>query len=94
MAHLVAVDGGRERDRVGLVDELGRVHPDDDDLVAVRLLELAQLVEDVQAVDAAEGPEVEDDDLAAQVREGDVDAPGVEPAASDELGGADAGQAG
>jgi hypothetical protein len=34
------------------------VHTDDDEHVAVLLLELAQLVEDVQAVDAAEGPEI------------------------------------
>ena len=45
----------------------------------IRLLERAQLVEDVQAVDAAERPEVEQDHLAAQVREGEVPAAGVEP---------------
>src|SRR3546814_1768359 len=48
----------------------------------------SQLVQDVQAVDAAERPEVEDDDLAAQVRERDVLPAGVEPPAAHELGGA------
>ncbi|MNW52342.1 hypothetical protein D3C74_298580 [compost metagenome] len=94
VTHLVALDRGSERDRVCLVLELRGVDADDDEVVAARLLELAQLVEDVQAVDAAERPEVEDDDPAAQVRERDVAAARVEPAAPDELGGADAGQAG
>ena len=61
--------------------------PDDHQDVAVLLLELAQLVQDVQAVDAAERPEVDDDDLAAQVGQGEVAAAGVQPAAPDELGG-------
>ena len=70
VVHLVPLDGGGERVRVGLVHELRRVHADDHQHVAVLLLQLAQLVQDVQAVDAAERPEVEDDDLAAQVRQG------------------------
>ena len=48
-----------------------------------------QLVEDVEAVDAAEGPEVEDDDASAQVGERQRPAAGVEPATADELGRAD-----
>ena len=43
-----------------------------------RAFELPQLRKDVQAVDSAEGPEVEQDQLAAQVAEGER-APGVEP---------------
>src|SRR5450756_931699 len=91
VAHLVPLDGGLERDRVRLVHELGRVHPDDDEDVAVLLLEPAQLVQDMQAVDAAEGPEVEQDDLAAQVGQREVTAAGVQPAASEQLRRANAG---
>ena len=65
----VPLDRGRQRVRVALVLELRRVHADDDEHVAVLLLQRPQLVEHVQAVDAAEGPEVEQDDLAAEVAE-------------------------
>ena len=48
--------------------ELGGVHADHHQrIVAVPLLEIAQHRQDVQAVDAAVGPEVEDDDLPAKV---------------------------
>ena len=81
----------------GLVDgldgafelELRGVDADDDEFLGVLLLERAQLVEDVEAVDAAEGPEVQQDDLAAQVRQGQLLAAGVHPPAADEFGGAD-----
>ena len=76
VVHGVALDGLRQRDRVGLVHELRRVHADHDQLVGVLLLQRAQLVEDVQAVDAAEGPEVEQHEAAAQVAQRDV-APSV-----------------
>ena len=58
--------------------ELGRVHADDDQLVLVLLLELGQVGEDVVAVDAAEGPEIQQHDLPFEV--GDLDRLiGVEP---------------
>ena len=61
--------------------ELGGVDADDDQLVLVFLLEGGEVGQDVVAVDAAIGPEVEQDDLAAQLFE--VDRPGgVEPADS------------
>ena len=63
----VPLDGGGEGGRVPLVLELRRVHADDDEGVAVFLLQRPQLVQDVQTVDAAEGPKVEHHDLAAQV---------------------------
>ena len=47
------------------------------------------LDEHVEAVDAAEGPEVEEDDATTQVGERERPAAGVEPATSDELGGPD-----
>jgi hypothetical protein len=87
--HLVPLDGGGERVGISLVLELGRVHAHDDELVAVLLLDRAQLVEDVQAVDAAEGPEIQDDNLAPQLRERHAAAAGVQPAAADQLGRAD-----
>ena len=65
MVDAVALDGRCERVGVGLVRELWRVDADGDEYVGVLLLERAQLVQDVQAVDAATGEEVEQDDLAA-----------------------------
>ena len=59
MVHAVPLDGGGQRLRVRLVLELRRVHADDDEHVGVLLLQRPQLVEHVQAVDAAERPEVE-----------------------------------
>ena len=51
---------------VGLafVGELRRVHADHHQLVAILLLQPAQVGQDVHAVDAAVGPEVEQHDLA------------------------------
>ena len=61
-----------------LVVELGGVDADDDQLVGVLLLQLGQVGQGVDAVDAAERPEIEQDDLAAQVLELDRTG-GVEP---------------
>ena len=47
--------------------ELGGVDADDDQLVLVLLLELGEVGQDVVAVDAAERPEVEQDDLALEL---------------------------
>jgi hypothetical protein len=88
MLHAVALDRGDQRVRVGLVDELGRVDADDHQLLGVLLLHRAQLVEDVQAVDAAERPEVEQDEATSQVADGQRGG-GVEPAAAGELGSTD-----
>ena len=63
----VALDRLGQRHRVGLVHELRRVDADHDQLVGVLLLHRAQLVEDVQAVHAAEGPEIEQQEATAQV---------------------------
>src|SRR3546814_8537941 len=89
MVHRVALDRSPERVRIGLVHELRRVRPDHDQLVGELLLYRAQLVEDVQAVDAAEGPEVEQHEASAELAQGQR-AGGVEPAAAAELGGAHA----
>ncbi len=59
--------------------ELGGVDADHDELVLVFLLELGEVGQDVVAVDAAIRPEVEQDDLAAQLLEADR-ARRVEPA--------------
>ncbi len=79
VVHAVPLDGRGQRRRVLLVLELRRVHADHDQDVAVLLFERAQLVQHVQAVDAAEGPEIEQDDLAAQVGQRDGLAAGVQP---------------
>ena len=69
VSDVVPLDRGRQRHRIRLVLELRRVHPDHDQLVGVLLLDLPELVEDVQAVDAAERPEVEQHEAAAEVRD-------------------------
>ena len=94
VVHLVALDGRGHGGRVGLVLELGRVDADGHQDVGVLLLERAQLGQDVQAVHAAEGPEVEQDDLAAQVGQRELLAAGVQPAAAAQLGSTHPGPAG
>jgi hypothetical protein len=85
VVHLVALDGRSQRLGVGLVGELRRVHPDGDQDVGVLLLERTQLVQHVQAVDAAERPEVQQDDASPQVRQAEVGAAGVEPGPAAQL---------
>ncbi|CAM5393878.1 hypothetical protein SCALM49S_09073 [Streptomyces californicus] len=88
---LVALDGVDDGLVLGLVDELRRVDPDDHHGVAVLLLQLAQLVQNMQTVHAAERPEIEDDDTSSQVSEGVLLVACIQPAAlADEFGGADA----
>lgn len=87
---VVALDRGFECFRVTLVLELRGMDADHDQFVAELLLQRAELVDHVQAVDAAERPEVEQDDAAAQIGQGQVAAGGVQPAATLELWGPDA----
>ena len=75
---------------VGLVGELRRVHTDHHQAVAETLFQRTQLLDDVQAVDAAERPEVEQDHPAAQPGDGQRPV-GVEPAGAAQLGSAHAG---
>ncbi len=90
VVHAVPLDRRAQRLRVGLVHELRRVHADHDQLLGVLLLDRPQLVEHVQAVDAAEGPEVQQHEPAAQLADRVRRAAGVQPAPAAELGGADA----
>ena len=78
MLDLVAENGIADVGRVFLVVELGRVDADDDDLVGVLLFEVGKVGQDMHAVDAAVGPEVEQDDLAAHILQGNRPAD-VEP---------------
>ena len=88
MVDAVPLDRGGERHRIGLVHELRRVDADDDEDVAVLLLQRPQLVQHVQAVDAAEGPEVHDQDATSEVGERVRLPARVEPAApTDQLWG-------
>ncbi|MGC0339337.1 hypothetical protein RKD20_004371 [Streptomyces sp. SLBN-8D4] len=90
MPDAVPLDGVRHRRVLRLVRELRRVHPDHHDGVAVLLLQLSELVEDVQAVHTTKGPELEDDDATPQVGEGVLLPVRVQPAAlADQLGGSD-----
>jgi hypothetical protein len=66
---LVTLDRRGQGVRVGLVHELRRVDAHDDQLTGVLLLELAHLVQHVQAVHTAEGPEVQHREATAQVGE-------------------------
>ncbi len=66
MRDRVPLHGVRHRGVLRLVRELRRVHADHHERVPVPLLQLTQLVDDVQAVHAGEGPEVEQNDASAQ----------------------------
>ena len=66
MLDFVAQDGLADVLGVVLGVELGGVDADDHHVVRIRVLELFQLRQDVHAVDAAVGPEIEDDEFAAQ----------------------------
>jgi len=63
----VARDGEADRAVIALVGELRRVHRDDVQHIGTAALQLAQLLHDVQAVHAAQRPEVQQHDPAAQV---------------------------
>ena len=84
---VVAVDGCGECYGVGFVFKFGAVHADGDEHVGEFFFEGAQFVEHVQAVDAAEGPEVENNDFAAQILQGEVLVAGVEPGSAFEFAG-------
>jgi hypothetical protein len=87
VVHLVALHRVHDRLVLRLVHELRRVHPDDHHGVAVPFLQRAQLVQHMQTVDAAEGPEIQDDDASPQVSEGRMLVACIEPAAlADQLG--------
>lgn len=89
--HLIALDGVDDGLVLGLVHELRRMDPDDHHGVAVLLLELAQFVQDMQTVNAAKCPKIEDNDASSQVSEGVLGVARIEPAApADELGGPNA----
>ena len=70
MRYLVALHDVAEVLGLAFVGELRRVHADDHELVGVLLLEALQIREDVDAVDAPIGPEVQEDDLPLQVVQG------------------------
>jgi hypothetical protein len=80
MAHVVADDGALKGLVVALVLELGRMDADDNEGVPKTLFKGPELFKDVEAVDAAERPEVEEDYLAPQGSEREI-LPGVDPTA-------------
>jgi hypothetical protein len=85
MLDVVAFDGRRERRSIGLVLELGGMNPDHHEHVGVLRFERTELVEHVQTVDAAERPEVQQDDLAAQFTHRQCGTAGVQPAATGQI---------
>src|SRR3954447_1341224 len=90
VANVVALHRRVKRVGIRLVHELRRVHAHHDELPAVLLLERAQLVEDVQAVHAAEGPEVQQQEASPQVRERELTTACVQPSTPLELRRTDA----
>lgn len=68
--------------RLALGDIFATVHSDDSDITGVLLFDLPQLREDVNAVDSAIGPEVEQDDFATQLRQCEWVALRVDPVES------------
>ena len=65
--------------------------PDDDDVVRIPLLDLPQLRKDVNAVDSAIGPEIEENDLATQILDAQLLTTRVNPVeARREVRGSDA----
>jgi hypothetical protein len=78
MRDLVAPDGVTEGGRLALVGKFGRVYPDDGQGIGERGFQRLQLREDVQAVDSAVRPEIEQDHASTQVREAERTW-GVEP---------------
>ena len=67
MFDLVALDGRADILRVLLGRELGRMDADDHEVLGPGLLQLVQFGQDVHAVDAAVGPEVEEHELPPQI---------------------------
>ncbi len=86
---LVTFHGGCQCYGIRFVFELGRMHADRHQYVRVLFLKRAQLVQHVQAVDAAEGPKIQQHDLAAQGLEVKGFPARVEPAAALQFGGPD-----
>ncbi len=81
----VPFHGIGERLRLGLERELRRVDADHDEDVGELGLEVAQLLDHVEAVDATAGPEIEQHELAAQPCQGQLLTAGVQPAATGQL---------
>ena len=69
MPDVQSLDSSPDALSLPLGDELRRVYADDDELPAPLPLEPPHLRKDVQAVDSAVGPEVEQDQLAAEIAE-------------------------
>ena len=69
MLDVVAQDGFADARGFLFIVELGGVHADDDQDAGILGLELGEIGERVDAVDAAEGPEIENDDAALQIFE-------------------------
>ena len=65
--------------RDAFLRELSAVNADDGNFRRVFLLELPQLRKDMDAVDSAIGPEIEEQELTAKVGEGKFPTAGVDP---------------
>ena len=89
--HLVALNRLVDGFDGALEFELRRVHADHHEFVVVLLFDFSQLIQNVQAVDAAERPEVQQNDLAAQILQRKVLAAGVDPTTTHEFGCAQTG---
>ena len=70
VADLVALDGGAQVGGLRFGGKLGGMDPDDDELVGECVLKLPRPREDVETVDSAVGPKIEDHQLTTQIGEG------------------------
>ena len=66
MAKVVSLNDLADVVGLTLVGELGRVNADDNEIVAELRFETLEIGDDVDAVDASVGPEIEQDDLALE----------------------------
>src|SRR5258708_21553089 len=66
----LATDRGGDLGRVALGGEFRRMHADDDDFLGKGFLDAPQGRQDVHAIDAAERPEIENDEATAQLPQG------------------------
>jgi hypothetical protein len=62
VAHIIAGDGALQHLMTALVLEFGQVNAYHDQAVAEALFERPEFVADVEAVEAAERPEIQEDD--------------------------------
>jgi hypothetical protein len=70
MVEVVSADGGLNRIRLAFIGEFARMNADNDEFFVVFVLQGFQFGQEVKAVDTAISPEIVEDDLPLQSRNG------------------------